>query len=285
MSTPVLTCHDVTKKFGSTMAIDGVTLAIEPGEVVGFVGPNGAGKSTTIRLIMGLAQPTSGTVSLGVNRCEIGYCPGELRLDDQLTVGHTLRTWEVLRGGVDPTWVEALTSRFGLDTKRRVRALSTGNRRKLGLVGAFMARPAFLVLDEPTNGLAPLMQEVFATTLREAVDRDATVLLSSHILAEVQHIATRVVALRGGQVVADAPLDSFTAVRTVDALVDASSSPPDFTTLEGADKVRVRGNRVTFEWTGDPDLLVDKLRKCQLTALTVGEPDLEATLRSYYRAV
>lgn len=285
MSTPVLTCHDVTKKFSSTVAIDGVTLAIEPGEVVGFVGPNGAGKSTTIRLIMGLAQPTSGTVSLGVNRCEIGYCPGELRLDDQLTVGHTLRTWEVLRGGVDPTWVEALTSRFGLDTKRRVRALSTGNRRKLGLVGAFMARPSFLVLDEPTNGLAPLMQEVFATPLREAIAGGATVLLSSHILAEVQHIATRVVALRGGRVVADAPLNSFTAVRTVDVLVDASSSPPDFTTLEGTDKVRVRGNRVTFEWTGDPNVLVDKLRKCQLTALTVGEPDLEATLRSYYRAV
>lgn len=234
---------------------------------------------------MGLAQPTSGTVSLGVNRCEIGYCPGELRLDDQLTVGHTLRTWEVLRGGVDPTWVEALTSRFGLDTKRRVRALSTGNRRKLGLVGAFMARPSFLVLDEPTNGLDPLMQEVFATTLREAIAGGATVLLSSHILAEVQHIATRVVALRGGRVVADAPLNSFTAVRTVDVLVDASSSPPDFTTLEGADKVRVRGNRVTFEWTGDPNVLVDKLRKCQLTALTVGEPDLEATLRSYYCAV
>ncbi len=234
---------------------------------------------------MGLAQPTSGTVSLGVNRCEIGYCPGELRLDDQLTVGHTLRTWEVLRGGVDPAWVKELTTRFGLDTTRRVRALSTGNRRKLGLVGAFMARPAFLVLDEPTNGLDPLMQEVFATTLREAIAGGATVLLSSHILAEVQHIATRVVAQRGGRVVADAPLDSFTAVRTVDVLVDASSSPPGFTTLEGTDKVRVRGNRVTFEWTGDPDLLVDKLRKCKLTALTVGEPDLEATLKSYYRAV
>lgn len=157
MSTPVLTCHDVTKKFGSTVAIDGVTLAIEPGEVVDFVGPSGAGKSTTIRLIMGLTRPTSGTVSLGVNRCEIGYCPGELRLDDQLTVGHTLRTWEVLRGGVDPAWVKELTTRFGLDTTRRVRALSTGNRRKLGLVGVFMARPAFLVLDEPTNGLDPLM--------------------------------------------------------------------------------------------------------------------------------
>ena len=300
----MITVERLSKKYGSKLAVDDLSFTVPDGVVTGFLGPNGSGKSTTMRCMLGLDTPTTGqalftgTDSQGntysnqpfstlKNKPSIAGAILDAGWHNKARSGRAHLRALARGAGIPDTRVEECLEQVGMTeaAKDKVGGYSLGMKQRLGIALALVGHPRLLILDEPTNGLAPLMQEVFATTLREAVDRDATVLLSSHILAEVQHIATRVVAQRGGQVVADAPLNSFTAVRTVDALVDATSSPPDFTTLEGTDKVRVRGNRVTFEWTGDPNVLVDKLRKCQLTALTVGEPDLEATLRSYYRAV
>ena len=212
--TPILQCTKVTKKFGGFTAVSDVDLSLQPGTVLGFLGPNGAGKSTTIRMLLGLSAPTAGFVALfgsdplsdvGV-RTRIGYSPGELRLDDRLTVAATLQSWERLRGRVDTAYRDELVERLGVQIDRHVRGLSTGNRRKLALVGALMSRPELLILDEPTNGLDPLVQNEFMGILEEAVARGTSVLLSSHILSEVERIADRVAVIRAGKIVAEGPI-------------------------------------------------------------------------------
>ena len=175
---PVIVTEEVTKRFGSVVALDRLSLEVPGGQVVGFLGPNGAGKSTTIRLLLDLARPDAGRIEvLGVDpRCgpevrrRIGYVPGELRLDDRLTVEETLRSWGRLRGRLDLTRAHELCERLALPLDRRARGLSGGNRRKVGLVGAFMAQPDLLILDEPTGGLDPLVQAEFQLLLAEATD-------------------------------------------------------------------------------------------------------------------
>ncbi|WP_225976978.1 ABC transporter ATP-binding protein [Streptomyces griseus] len=210
--TPLIECTDVTKKFGDFTALSRLNLTVPPGVVYGYLGPNGAGKSTTIRMLMGLSRPTSGQVRvLGQDpttpevRRRIGYLPGELRLDERLTIEQTLTSWGRLRGLADTAYRDELVQRFGVDPSRQVRGLSTGNRRKVGLVGAFMARPELLILDEPTNGLDPLMQQVFLATVEEARDNGQSVLLSSHILSEVERVADLVAVLQGGRLAASGP--------------------------------------------------------------------------------
>ncbi|CAM5270046.1 ABC transporter ATP-binding protein OS=Streptomyces cyaneofuscatus OX=66883 GN=G3I52_30305 PE=4 SV=1 [Streptomyces cyaneofuscatus] len=210
--TPLIECTDVTKKFGDFTALNRLNLTVPLGVIYGYLGPNGAGKSTTIRMLMGLSRPTSGQVRVfGQDptdpevRRRIGYLPGELRLDERLTIGQTLTSWGRLRGLTDTSYRDELVQRFGVDPSRQVRGLSTGNRRKVGLVGAFMARPELLILDEPTNGLDPLMQQVFLTTVEEAREHGQSVLLSSHILSEVERVADLVAVLQGGKLAASGP--------------------------------------------------------------------------------
>jgi ABC-2 type transport system ATP-binding protein len=213
----VIRCTGVSKRFGRVVALDGLELTVQRGSVVGYLGPNGAGKSTTIRILLDLARPDAGEVTvLGVDprrggaaaRRAIGYLPGELRLDERLTVAETLRSWERLRGSaIAQTYVAGLCDRLDLDPTRETRGLSSGNRRKVGLVGAFMARPELLILDEPTAGVDPLVQAEFLALVAEAKGRGATVFLSSHVLSEVQRAADHVVVIRAGHIVAAGSVD------------------------------------------------------------------------------
>ena len=293
MTDAVIRCRGLTKRYGAVVALDGLDLSVSGGRVVGYLGPNGAGKTTTIRIVMDLARPTEGDVEvLGADprragpglRRRIGYLPGELRLDERLTVAATLDLWSRLRGGVRPAYVRELCDRFDLDVRRRARDLSSGNRRKVGLVGAFMAKPDLLVLDEPTSGLDPLVQEEFHRLVEEVRADGRTVFLSSHVLSEVGRIADEVIVLRSGRVVAAgtvadlrlAARQPFTAWFAEDAPVD------ELKAADGVDDLVVRGREVSGAIDGPPGPLLEVLARNPVEHLLMPEPDLEqAFLRLY----
>ena len=216
MSEPVIVAEQLTKRFGSLTALDGLDLSVEAGEVFGYLGPNGAGKTTTLRLLVDALRPTAGrAMVLGsdpsepATRARIGYLPAELHIDPRYTANDVLSFFGALRGGLDTARAEQLCARFSLDPTRPAGELSTGNRRKIGVVQAFVHRPQLLLLDEPTSGLDPLLQHEFHQLVAEAVAAGATVFLSSHVLSEVEQLADRVGILRRGVLVDIATLDEL----------------------------------------------------------------------------
>src|ERR1700688_887439 len=206
--TAIIEVEKLTKSYGSKRGIADVSFSVEEGEVFGFLGPNGAGKTTTIRLLMALLHADSGAARIAGLDCwkdsqEIkrltGYMPGEPALDPNLTGGQILEYFAHLRGGVDQAYLEQLIGRFDLDNSRKFRQYSTGNKRKVVLIHAFMHRPRLLILDEPTSGLDPLNQQEFEKMVIEARDDGRTVFLSSHVLSEVEKICSRVGIIRDGR--------------------------------------------------------------------------------------
>ena len=293
-TSPVIRCERVTKRFGDVVALDELDVEVHDGEIVGYLGPNGAGKSTTIRILLDLARADSGQVSvLGVDpraggpalRRRIGYVPGELRLDERLTVEETLRSWGRVRGGVDEAYVSQLCERFDLDPGRHTRGLSSGNRRKVGVVGAFMSRPELLILDEPTNGLDPLVQAEFQELVDETRDDGRTVFLSSHVLSEVQRVADRVVVIRDGRSLFTGAVDELRQAARQPFTVWFSAAVPSGEELRGVAGVAdvdVRGNEVRGVVEGSPSALLALLARYPVEHLLMPEPELEdAFLRLY----
>src|SRR5438445_3732487 len=207
---PMIEVEGLTKSYGGKRGIAEVSFQVEEGDVFGFLGPNGAGKTTTIRLLMALLHADSGSAriagldcwkqSLEIKRL-IGYVPGEPALDPNLTGGQILEYFANLRGGVDQPYLKQLIERFELDTSRKFRQYSTGNKRKVVLIQAFMHRPRVLILDEPTSGLDPLNQQEFDRMVKEARDEGNTVFLSSHVLSEVEQLCSQVGIIREGRLV------------------------------------------------------------------------------------
>src|SRR6476660_8908585 len=206
----IIEVEGLTKSYGSKRGIADVSFEVDEGEVFGFLGPNGAGKTTTIRLLRALRHGDAGTAriagfdcwkqSIDIKRI-VGYMPGEPALDPNLTGGQTLEYFAHLRGGVDQAYLKQLVQRFDLDTSRKFRQYSTGNKRKVVLIQAFMHRPSLLILDEPTSGLDPLNQHEFDRMVNEVRADGRTVFLSSHILSEVEKTCTRVAIIRAGNIV------------------------------------------------------------------------------------
>lgn len=286
-------CRAVTKSFGSSVALASLDLEVGAGTVVGFLGPNGAGKSTTIRILLGLLQADGGVVRVfgedprradPHHRARIGYLPGELRLDDRLGVAETLRSWARIRGGVDERHLAALCDRLELDTGRSVRGLSSGNRRKVGLVGALMARPELLVLDEPTSGVDPLVQAEFSTLVDEARDEGRTVLLSSHVLSEVQRVADHVVVIRAGRSVFSGTVDELRQTARQPFTARFAGEPPEaeLRSAAGVGGVTVDGREVRGTVEGSPDGLLAVLARHPVEHLLVPEPDLEDAFLHLY---
>src|SRR3954454_21722249 len=227
--TPVIETSGLTKRYGRTVALDGLDLTVRPGEVHGFLGPNGAGKSTTIRILLGLARADAGTVRLlggdpwrdAVRLHQrLAYVPGEVNLWPNLSGGEVIDLLGRLRGGLDPGRRASLLERFQLDPTKKVRAYSKGNRQKVALVAAFASEVELYLLDEPTSGLDPLMEGVFQDVVREVRDEGRTVLLSSHILSEVEALCDRVTIIRNGRAAETGTFDELRHLRRITVEVE-----------------------------------------------------------------
>ncbi len=292
-----LVTERLTKRYGKVRGLTGLDLQVEAGEVFGFLGPNGAGKTTTIRLLFDLIRPSSGRAfvfglesrrdSLAIRR-RCGYLPGELSLYGQLTGRETLAYLAGLRGGVDWAYVDELAERFALDLSRRAADLSTGNKRKLGLIQAFMHRPELVVLDEPTVGLDPLVQREFHELLLEARAAGQTVFLSSHVLPEVQKVCERVAFIRAGELLAVEHVSALIerTVRKLEVVFASPVSPAAFAELPGvsAEVLDGAGTTLRIAVTGSLDPTVKLLAAHEVVALTSYEPDLEEVFLSLYAA-
>jgi ABC-2 type transport system ATP-binding protein len=281
----------LTKRYGSTLALDGLDLAIDPGEVYGYLGPNGAGKTTTIRLLLGLHRPTAGRGELfGIDAWRdpvaahrrVGYVAGEPYLWPALTSTETFVFLERLHGSTDAAYRELLVERFQLDADKKVRALSKGNRQKVQLVAAFATRADLLILDEPTSGLDPLMEVAFRQTVLEAKERGQTVFLSSHILSEVEALCDRVGILREGRLVDEGTLAQLRHLNSQTVEITFDGTPPDLGAVPGVRVVHAAGNAVRLEVTGSPQPLLAALAGRPVVTLTSREPSLEEIFLHHY---
>ena len=292
-TTAAIETRGLVKSYGRTPALLGLDMRVETGEVYGFLGPNGAGKTTTIRILLDLIRPTAGEVRvLGLDpardgvelRRRIGYLPGDFVADGRQTGRQLVEHLGYLRGGVPDERVDELAERLDLDLSRPIKALSRGNRQKVGLVQAFMHDPELLVLDEPTTGLDPLMQQTFLELVREATAAGRTVFMSSHVLSEVQRGADRAGLVRAGELVTVESVESLRerAPRRVEAQLATPAQPDEFAALPDVRDVRVDGKVLHCRVDGSPDALVKALARHTVLDLVVDEADLEEIFLGYY---
>ena len=245
--------QQLVKVYGTTRALDGLDLAVAEGEVHGFLGPNGAGKSTTLRVLLGMASADGGTARLlggdpwtdavALHR-RIAYVPGDVALWPNLTGGETIDLLGRMRGSLDAARRDALLERFSLDPTKKGRSYSKGNRQKVALVAALASDAELLLLDEPTSGLDPLMEAAFRECLAEMRERGCTVLLSSHILSEVEAVCERVTIIREGKTVETGALGDLRHLTHLTIDAELAGPPPDLAGLEGVHEVRVDGSRI-----------------------------------------
>ncbi|AYJ51540.1 ABC transporter ATP-binding protein [Rhodococcus sp. P1Y] len=284
---PAIEVSGLVKTFGKVHALDGLNLNVDAGEVHGFLGPNGSGKSTTIRILLGLIRATSGEVrllggdpwtdSVALHR-RLAYVPGDVTLWPSLTGGEVIDLLARMRGGIDEARRAELVERFGLDPRKKTRTYSKGNRQKVALISAFSSNAELLLLDEPTSGLDPLMEQLFAECVTDAAARGTTVLLSSHILSEVEKLCERVTIIRDGRTVDSGSLKDMRHLThtTVTAVVDRLPHDlPGETTIDG--------NQVTCRVSTSelPELMRD-LAALGITSLTSSPPTLEDLFLKYY---
>jgi polyether ionophore transport system ATP-binding protein len=281
----------LTKRYGKVTALDTLDLQVRPGEVLGFLGPNGAGKTTTIRLLLGLIRQTSGSAEifgLDAQRDKIAvhartaYVPGEATLWPTLTGAETLELLARLHGQADTGYRELLISRFDLNTSIRVRAYSKGNRQKVNLIAALASRADLLILDEPTAGLDPVMEQAFRESIREARDRGQTVFLSSHVLSEVEALCDRVAILRRGRLVEIGTLAQLRHLSAVSVQATFPGEPPDLTGIPGVSAVSVTGRQLSCQVRGPVADLLAALAAARPDSLLSREPSLEELFLTIY---
>ena len=281
----------LTKRYGHTLALDNLDLTIEPGEVYGYLGPNGAGKTTTIRLLLGLHRPSSGRAELlGVDAWRdpveahrrVAYVAGEPSLWPALTSAETFAYLARLRGSTDAAYRDLLVERFKLDTDKKVRALSKGNRQKVQLVAAFASRAELLILDEPTSGLDPLMEMAFRDTVLEAKQRGQTVFLSSHILSEVEALCDRVGILRQGRLVDEGTLAELRHLSTQTIEITFDGPAPILESLAGVETTQSGTSSLVCEVSGSVGPLLAVLAGRPVVSLTSREPSLEEIFLHHY---
>jgi ABC-2 type transport system ATP-binding protein len=293
--TAMIEVQGLTKNYGSKRGISDVSFQVEEGDVFGFLGPNGAGKTTTIRLLMALLHADAGSAriagldcwkqSLEIKRL-IGYMPGEPALDPNLTGGQILEYFAHLRGGVDQAYLKQLVQRFELDTSRKFRQYSTGNKRKVVLIQAFMHRPRLLILDEPTSGLDPLNQQEFDHMVLEARNEGRTVFLSSHVLSEVEKTCTTVGIIRDGSLVRIGDVAEVKAIKRYEVTITFASAVPaeTFKNVDGVIEAEAlnHGNGVRLTMQGSADAVVKAAAHYPVVSLTSYEPSLEDIFLRYY---
>lgn len=281
----------LAKSFGRTVALHPLDLEVASGEVLGYLGPNGAGKTTTIRCLLGFARPTAGRAEIfGVDvqthparaHERVAFVPGEANLWPGLTGAETLHLLGRVQGSVDTGYRDELVERFKLDPSKKVRAYSKGNRQKVLLIAALSSRADLLILDEPTTGLDPLMEQEFRECIGEARRRGQAVFLSSHILSEVEALSDRVAILRAGELV---EIGTLAQMRHLSALsIDATfdTTPPDLSRVPGVTGLDVRGNQVRCQVVGSVEPLLGVLAASGVHQLLSREPSLEELFLAHY---
>jgi ABC-2 type transport system ATP-binding protein len=289
----VIETEKLTKSYGPHRGIVEVDLSVAQGEVFGFLGPNGAGKTTTIRTLLDLIRPTSGVARVfgiessadpvAIHR-RIGYLPGEFALYDRLTGAQTIRYFANLRGGVDPAYQAALVERFDLDPSRRFREYSKGNKQKVGLVIALQHRPDLLILDEPTAGLDPLVQQSFFGALRELIAEGRTAFVSSHILSEVEKSCDRVAIIREGRLVKVDTVEGLRDLAHHQVELRFAGPVPEtaFSALAGVSNVQVDDHVLRLRVNGPITPVVQAAARYELLDFVSREPSLEETFLAQY---
>ncbi len=293
----IIETDKLTKSYGGKRGIIDVSFDVAEGEVFGFLGPNGAGKTTTIRILMALIRADRGTARISGLDCwdqsveikrRIGYVPGEPSLDPNLTGGQIIEYFANLRRGVDRTYLKRLIDRFDLDTSRKFRQYSTGNKRKVVLIQAFMHRPRVLILDEPTSGLDPLNQQEFDAMVKDARDDGRTVFLSSHVLSEVEKTCTRVGIIREGRLVRIGGVHELKDIKRYEITISFSQPVPveTFKQLDGVAEVEKLndGHAVRLAMQGSADAVIKAAAKYPVVSLTSYEPSLEDIFLRYYES-
>jgi len=287
----VITAAGLTKRYGTTLALDSLELSVESGEVYGYLGPNGSGKTTTIRLLLGLHRPSAGRAQLfGIDSWRdpvsahrrAAYVPGEPALWPDLTATETLEFLARVRGGTDIAYRQLLVERFQLESSKKMRALSKGNRQKVALVAALASRAELLILDEPTSGLDPLMEVAFRHSVLEAKDRGQTVFLSSHILTEVEALCDRVGILRAGRLVDSGTLAALRHLSAQVIEVTFAERAPSLEPLPGVTVTTTGPSTLRFEVTGRLEPLLAALAGHQVATLHSREPSLEEIFLHHY---
>jgi len=282
----------LVKRFGATRALDGLDLMVRSGEVHGFLGPNGAGKTTTVRVLLGLLRRDGGKVTLlggdpwqdavTLHR-RLAYVPGEVNLWPNLTGGEVIDLLGRLRGGLDPGRRVDLLDRFQLDPTKKIRAYSKGNRQKVALVAAFASDVELYLLDEPTSGLDPLMEIVFQDVVRELRDAGRTVLLSSHILAEVEALCDRVTIIRAGRATESGTFDELRHLTRTTVAVETAKPIGALNDFPGVHDSRVDGTRAHFSVdTGELNGILERLVEHDVRSLTSSPPTLEELFLRHY---
>lgn len=290
--TTIIEVEKLAKSFGTTRALDGLDLTVGEGEVHGFLGPNGAGKSTTIRVLLGLLHADSGTATIlgrdawrdavALHR-EIAYVPGDVTLWPSLTGGEIIDLLARMRGGIDTTRRADLIERFDLDPRKKARSYSKGNRQKVAVISAFSSNARLLLLDEPTSGLDPLMEKVFRDCVAEAGARGVTVLLSSHILSEVDALCEKVTIIRAGRSVESGSIASMRHLSRTSITAELTGDPGDLGRIPGVEDVRIDGRTLHCQVDADSlGTLIRTLGDTGVRSLVSTPPTLEELFLRHY---
>ncbi|MEU8141109.1 ABC transporter ATP-binding protein [Nonomuraea sp. NPDC048901] len=290
--TPAIAISGLVKAYGPTRALDGLDLTVGTGEVHGFLGPNGAGKSTTIRVLLGLIRATSGSARLlggdpwadavALHR-RLAYVPGDVELWPNLTGGEAIDVLGRLRGGLDNERRNGLIERFELDPKKKTRTYSKGNRQKVALVAALAADVELLILDEPTSGLDPLMEAVFQQVVAEAKAAGRTILLSSHILAQVETLADRITIIRDGKAVESGTLAQMRHLTRTTIVAETATPVTGLNQVPGIHNAKLEGGSLRFSVDSEHlDAAVQHLTKFGIRSLVSHPPTLEELMLRHY---
>lgn len=289
---PVINIQNLTKYYGVSRGIENVNFSVGKGEVFGFIGPNGAGKSTTIRTLLGLIYPTSGSATIfGLDilkdskaiKKSIGYLPSDVNYYAGMTASELLRYSASFYGIKPGSYYTHLIEVFGVDVTKKFEDLSMGNKKKVGIIQALLHQPELLILDEPTSGLDPLMQAKLFEVLKEENAKGTTVFFSSHVLSDVQKMCRRVAIIREGGIVAVENIQTLRSKHLKKCRIDLSEMPHvNQFALEGISELKINDNAVEFMYAGEMRALIQHLGTLNITNLSIEEPSLEEIFMHYY---
>ncbi|SHE40620.1 ABC-2 type transport system ATP-binding protein [Seinonella peptonophila] len=292
MSENIIEINSLTKTYGKRRGIEDISFSVKKGEIFGFIGPNGAGKSTTIRTLLALMHPTSGSASIFSKDCireapaiakDIGYLPSETSYYEQMTVEELLDYAAALYDKDCKDRITELSKRLQLDLKRKISELSLGNKKKVGIVQALLHSPRLLILDEPTNGLDPLVQHTFFEILQEENKKGTTIFFSSHVLSEVQKICDRVAIIKEGKIINLQKIHELNenGYKKIE-LIAKVEIPNNYFNLVGIMDYKQDANRASFMYKGEVGNILEKIWRLQVSDVSIEEPALEDIFMHYY---